>query len=648
MAAVIHRLRSAVATRSRRAPKAPPDEAPAQASPARLKTGVATAVHKLRTAIGASSRKEAEGPEQVALEDEGTVHEAMALPARLARAGRNLLEEVTLRRRRRLLTVTVDNNIIRGVVFEGQEVVAWGIADPQDGAPFMDGPDQAEEDFDAARIGTMLQALRGPQALMVTDLPVYVPLIRHLKLPQVGKRYIRAVVESEVATSIPFGEDEVDIKWQRVENPADESEGEKEEGEEGQEPEGPTMQIMAVSGQKGEIDSHIDLYKRAGLGPTVTYSQAAALGRAAGVPDAMVVHMLPQQASVILVRGQVSQSVYQIVTPEGEQTPKELAESVARAVEQMEGYDLTIDGSQEGEPLPLVLTGEVPSDGVLAGELQQVLQRNVLPPSPPIVAPEGLPIEEFATNVGLAILAGAGAKSGRKEHELDATSPNLLSARHIPPPFPLVAASVFAGLALFALVSIFGLTNWANSTSAEVSETEKAAQDLREALQQYDIDLNPFKKLQKDARAFRQETLKLKNGAEALSQEMATLGAWFDRIEEITVTSRPPSVSVSDLKFLGDDFKLFGTAPTLEDAIKYAENIRSSGLFVEVRLREVGSSLGLSTRSAPTLEDILAGAGALAAPEEPAESETSGLSFEIEASVEPPPEEETGAEGASE
>ena len=128
---------------------------------------------------------------------------------------------------------------------------------------------------------------------------------------------------------------------------------------------------------------------------------------------------------------------------------------MARAVEQMEGYDQTLGSSAGDERLPLVLTGEVPADGQLAGELRQMLQREVLPLAPPLDPPEGFPVAEYATTIGLALLDRGRPRRWRKGPADNLAALNLLSERHLPTPLPVRAIAVFALMAILAVAAVF-------------------------------------------------------------------------------------------------------------------------------------------------------------------------------------------------
>ena len=571
-----------------------PEPLPAEPAP----TGLAGLLIRLRIRKAPPIPEVYQEP-QYAAED----IEPQPLPtlAKIARAFRNLREDIALRRRGRIFTLSVENGITRAVVFEGPEVVAWGIADPADGSSDLSTGQQAE-DTEAEHIGILLSDLRARRSLLVTELPLYIPLVRLLRLggadrPKIGRRYLGPVVATEAGGTIPFDQDEVDIKWDLVEGSTE-------------------QEVMAIAVQKRVIDEHVQRLKEAAIGPGATFSQAAALGAATGVPDAMVVHLGSDQPAIVLVRDGVPRAVHQVFAPEGFQNPQDQAEALARAVEQMEGFNQTMATQDEGQSLPLVLTGPVPGNGQLEEELRQSLQREVLPLSPPVVYPEGFPLAEYATNVGLALLGGRGSK-GRKKDSVDvAASASLLSARHLPAPIPFKAIAVFGALAFLALAA-FNLTPRVNATVDKAERNTSLLESSQRQVKKVQASRNIASRLQGEARDARALTLEMKSRLAELESEMGNLGIWFGMIDTITketpIGSRPPNVKVSDLKPLGNEFKLAGTAKKLEDALQYANNIRDSGLFINVSLRQVDAVGVALPETASGLEGV-PGGGASAEP----------------------------------
>ncbi|MEE8518021.1 MAG: hypothetical protein V3S98_02725, partial [Dehalococcoidia bacterium] len=100
---------------------------------------------------------------------------------------------------RRVLTVSVDGQSIRVVAFSGRTASAWTTIDLNGPGPF-----ELPEEF---------AKFLGRRSKQVSDLPFYAPLVRYFERPAVRKRYLEQVVESEISGLIPFGIDEVDLRW---------------------------------------------------------------------------------------------------------------------------------------------------------------------------------------------------------------------------------------------------------------------------------------------------------------------------------------------------------------------------------------------------------------------------------------------------
>ena len=129
----------------------------------------------------------------------------------------------------RTVTINMEKEVIRVVVFKGKNVVAWRTTDlSQEHSPGNSEEPSPGEDDSASRLQSALDELgikyggrfwklvdkvgirRGR---VVMDLSLYTTLMRHLQIPKVRVRYLEPVVVSEVLESLPFNKDEVDITW---------------------------------------------------------------------------------------------------------------------------------------------------------------------------------------------------------------------------------------------------------------------------------------------------------------------------------------------------------------------------------------------------------------------------------------------------
>ena len=439
-------------------------EEPAEAVAAEPpRTGLAKVLEQLglQTVLRLVERPAAKPKPEEEKEEEEPALTPLTLQDKLVRAARNVREAVEYNLRPRTLTLSIESGVIRAVVLQGQEVLAWGIADPGDTAASDDdsAPERGGdlEEGEVPRTRALLSGLRGERARVISGLPLYTPLIRYISLPEIRRRYLDDVVSSEVVGSIPFGRDEVDVKWQLVDSAAANS-------------------VMAIAVQRRVIDDHVQQLKDADGAPAATYSQAAALAIAAGVRDAVIIHLGPANAAIVLVRDTAPRAEHQVPTSVEDQSVQAQADAIAKAAEQMDGFHQSLGGREEGEPLPMILTGRTPQDGELREELQNALQRDLLPVSPPLTWPEEFPVGEYAANVGLAILDQRRPQWWRRVPQKGSSGLSLLSERHLPIPIPFIPVAAFLAIALLG-VTAFNLTP---SVKERVVEASNAAALLEE------------------------------------------------------------------------------------------------------------------------------------------------------------------------
>ncbi len=114
----------------------------------------------------------------------------------------------------------------------------------------------------------------------------------------------------------------------------------------------------------------------------------------------------------------------------------------------------------------------------------------------------------------------------------------------------------------------------------------------------------------------------LRSHMESLSRDHKELKA---RLETLTGVL-PPNVSLSAMSWVGAAFNLTGAASTYKEALRYAANLRESGLFTDVKVLEASGQGDSDHRD----EDEAAGgqisfaAEALVAPASDKQSETQG------------------------
>lgn len=453
---------------------------------------------------------------------------------------------------RRTITVSVEDGLARIVVLRRRQVLAWWTTD------LGGASSEGEQRLNA--VGPPPWGLQLPAGRVVTDLPLTMPMLRPLRLTKVGRRYLEQVVLSEVTESVPFPVEEVDVGWRAHTS-------------------GKDRDVFAVALPKQALASHVQLLRQAGLRPVAAYAKAAALCLAAGVPDAVLVHLGKSQAAIALVRGQAPQAVHQVELPGEVSDPQDLADLVAREVELVAAYHRPVDPA-EGAPIPVVLTGQVKEHANLVEALPPVLERPVLPFAPPCAHPDGFDPEAYAINLGLALADSARGSRDTRASRTAVAALNLLPERYLPRPLPVRPIAVFAALALFSAAAL-NIQGWVDrvATRAAAAAAQLTALQGRERQQRL-VSIR-ITGLDKQAKAGA-------HTASALELRLAQFGeetlALQERMQTLATRAPGPGLQLSTLSMQGDSFVLTGAAAGYDDVLRYAKELRASGLFSEVKI----------------------------------------------------------------
>ncbi|MFQ6027558.1 MAG: hypothetical protein ACE5Q6_08705 [Dehalococcoidia bacterium] len=536
----------------------------------------------------------------------------------------------------RTVTLSVEGESVRVLVFRGNQIVSWNTIPTQ--APVVEQEAELDEEGNPLpvvevplatrlhnlfhemglgqnRVWNLLDKVGIRKSRLVMDLSLYSTLLRHLELPKVRQKYLQPVVESEVLENIPFVREEVDIAWRHQSN----SEGET---------------IFAIALPRDRVDSQVQLVKEAGGIPSAAYSKAIALARVAGYSDAVVVHLEPYQAAVVLVQESVPQVVHQLEFPEGEADPQQYTDALALVIDQIAEYNEVLDLQNGNVLVPVVLTGDTSENNPIAELLPETLARDVLFVQPGLDCPDQLPMSEYATNLGLFLVDRAStARTSKNDDKSRMPYLNLLPERHLPRTVPVLQTAVFVTLLLLAIHPF----NFPSRVDAKAQEAEIVASQLKRLQsqnQQRIILLSNERSTQNLLGTVNEEITALESRLDDFQIELDLLLA---RMQALTKAARPPTVDVFTVAPQGAGFAVQGIANEYTQILGYAENIRATGLFTGAKIVRVddGTEQGPSRAPSPLEIAVL---GPNAGEDELMPTPGDGfVSFQIHASI---PEEE--------
>lgn len=463
------------------------------------------------------------------------------------------------------MTLSFEDGYARLLIFKGDRIIAWRsgqITEPSHSATAVAGTDDESEES-AQRpginpLGPLLEGLPSRSKLVITDLPLHVPLLRHVPVPDVKGRFLKEIVNAEVLNSVPFTQDEVDIQW-RIEQ----SDGIRE------------ASVIAIP--RNRINDHVRFLRDSQLAPSAIYSKAASLAAAVARPDVFILHMTKDQTAVVLVRGGLPRIVHRLELP---RDISEQAESVTMGVGQVAGYHRSQRPDDDVSSLPVVATGELDGAKELLALLATTLDRPIHPFEPEIESPQGFDSADFASNIGLYLAA----KSSRSAKIISAQ--DVLPERHRPAPLPIAPVAVFAGLLMLGFIA-FSLAGWVSGVSDD-SGPLNATLDIREG-QARDVRLATVRQTlisQKIVDA-NQEALDLVASITSFEQDIDVL---LSRINSILQNAESADVELARFVPTIDGFSVSGSAVTYDDVLIYAASMRSSSVFEDATVLQVADS----------------------------------------------------------
>ncbi|MEX2598700.1 MAG: hypothetical protein WD533_03490, partial [Dehalococcoidia bacterium] len=514
--------------------------------------------------------------------------------------------------RRQTVTVCVEEGLLRMATFSGKNVIAWGTIDLNRG-----------EDME---LPLEVQAALNGKGAHVFALPFQAALIRYMETPKIKRRFLPHVVTSEIGATIPFEMDEVDFQWRQIKTTSGNGWRSKETSK------GP-REIAATAVPIHALDSHAAFLREFGVRPSAAFAKAAALALAAGHPDAIVAHLLPQAAELVLVRDGVPRATHRVDTPRQEQ-----AEAYATAVSQA-AYELLESESPSLVPAGLPAAGPAPNDAdagteapetastdgdasslasgparglgennnqpvvVLSGTLPEgaawdlLLERlpgPVLPAQSPIGYPEEFPAALYAANIGLAVANTRAAKRGRGQSAADQALfdllPSRLQRKHTFSWRRLGIALALAGVTLAAVGSTYAVSHaqaYNAMMDGHVFTLERQAVAAQREMSQATADSRLVPQLNNAAEA-----------VQSRQQELAaSISSLIERIETV-INPDGSRATVSQISVSDSSMTMSIQTNSRDAVVQYAHALRETGLFEQVTLGNVtGGAPGDPTAS---------------------------------------------------
>ena len=285
---------------------------------------------------------------------------------------------------RRTVTIDFDQSAIRLLVARGRRVDRWASAPVEPG--LIDDGLIADPPALGAKIKRLMKAGDISGSRVIASLTGLYSITRLVRIPPspIGKKEDGDTVLQAARSALPIALDELYLSWQTLET--------NELG----------SLALIIATPRYIVDAQMAALEYAGIRPRALNLKSLALIALVDSQHALIANLEPESIDISLV----ADGLPQVVRTISQKPDIPLEERVDNLVRNLEittlFYDNQVPGSKIGLGLPLFLAGRMAEDPDVLAMIQQRVPFPIAPFAVPMEVPKGLPVSEYAINVGLA------------------------------------------------------------------------------------------------------------------------------------------------------------------------------------------------------------------------------------------------------
>ncbi len=454
--------------------------------------------------------------------------------------------------RSKRLVVTLEDDVLRAVLFSGPRVLSWGTVRLETNAAVLPP-------------GLMRQA-RG-RTRTVVDLPFYSTMLRYLALPNVSRKNLAQVVFSEASEALPLSLDNVDLAWRLAPNE-------------------PQATVFAAATPRNATDAHLRQIRAFGINPAVVFPREMALAASVGAAAAVVGYVHGEFVDVMFARHGLPRIAHRTTVPPAS-SAADRAAFIIRGIEEAIAFQEAQESGGIDPDLRVFISGPGYDDPEVRMAVGSALGSQEWAPDQAFEYPDDFPVAEFQPHIGL-FLADTRKESHAPHGRNSGTARGALPARHR---HRRVTARAVAAAAVVVVLGAGAAGATFKLDDLELGVAQASAQL---------VELEGEARLE---RLQRQRTLALQQQLPQVVSQINTLlgklealdaglGTFGSRVRAIAIEERTADIVLSSVGMSSGSIKVAGTADSHQSLVAYTTALRSTGLFVDVRVLSANAGLG--------------------------------------------------------
>jgi Tfp pilus assembly protein PilN len=456
-----------------------------------------------------------------------------------------------------LTALNISSQAVRYLVARDAAVVDWGSLPLPD---VLRNGVIRDPELAGGRIKSLFAAKKLPRDHVVCSLNGLPFSYRFTPLPKMARPALNEAVTRVAGRELPLPPGDMYLSWQAYPDGRDE------------------WECLLLGVARPPVDSLVRTLSVAGVRPYLLDIKHLLLAGLAGRRDAVIVDFEPDFSAITLVVGGIPVGMHTVP-------------SLGPAAELRDEVDLLIDelvkmvgfynGGHPQCPVPetacLLLTGELSADPSVAESLRDETGYRVEPLSPPLDIPPGLPVFEYAANIGAVLkinASGRPAGAAVPPSRLINLAKIVRDRRAGPGAAAIVRTWLLPAALVVGAVLLAAALRMQHRSAAAVAE-------LRSELALADQALADSLVLLDRAGEVENEIVRLTAGAGELQQKNQGILASEKYVVDLSRLTRsmPAGMSFTSIDMQAGQIVVKGTVAGPSPVVRFARNLEASGAF---------------------------------------------------------------------
>lgn len=459
----------------------------------------------------------------------------------------------------KIVTLNIESTDLRFLVAQGRRVVEWG------SLPLEPGLVKEGLILNPTALSGVLSQLVAEQGVkgkeVIASLSGFQSLQRFSVLPRLPQQLMRDAISREMKRVMPVPTEELYLSWQTV------SDGKE------------TEQVFLLGIPRNLMDAAVQCLRQSGITPRIMDLKPLALARMVSRPEALVIDVETESSDIIVISDGFPAIMRTITLRPDYPLDKRVQYLVEESVRVLQFYNNNHPDKPVNAATPLFFTGGLGSNVELVQAVAAGMGYQVETLVAPLECPADLPLAQYAVNLGLALKLSSRGSQGIAGVNI---LPDIYLPRRLSPKELLVVPGILAGIAL--LFPLFRAADFA------ITENHRAQAEYSSLEQQVQLRQQENRKVKEieDAIALAQQR---KEKLEASLRELS----WgrlevYARLHVVAVSALPADASLISVKMESSGLRLHGVANSSDVALGYADALRQTQRFSNVRINSIVSN----------------------------------------------------------